>query len=152
MIRQEVSVKDFYKIAKDNEYFLWHFLQKEQESTRLLIWSIFKENKVIHQDIDNALVHILDKINIPYFESYVEDSIDFLMDMGLDSKLLWSTKKYDNLYVDKKFYEYPEMFSTKLFEPQVFIGASITFQIIKKNERHATSIIKCSDKIFYYDN
>jgi hypothetical protein len=30
MIRQEVSVKDFYKIAKENEYFLWHFLQKEQ--------------------------------------------------------------------------------------------------------------------------
>ena len=57
-----------------------------------------------------------------------------------------------DLYVDKKFYEYPEMFSTKLFEPPVFIGASITFQIIKEDERHATSIIKCSDKIFYYDN
>ena len=90
MIRQEVSVKDFYKIAKENEYFLWHFLQKGQELTKLSLWSIFKENKVIHQDVENALVHILDKINIPYFESYAEDSIDFLMDMGFSGKLLYN--------------------------------------------------------------
>ena len=29
------------------------------------------------------------------------------MDMGLDGKLLWSTKKYKNLYVDKKYYFNP---------------------------------------------
>ena len=90
MIRQEVSVKDFYKIAKENEYFLWHFLQKGQELTKLSLWSIFKENTAVNKDFDNALIHILDKINIPYFESYTEDSIDFLMDIGLDGKLLWS--------------------------------------------------------------
>ncbi len=55
-------------------------------------------------------------------------------------------------YINTKKYEYPEMFSTKLFEPNVFIGASISFKDIKSDDRHATSIIKCSDKIFYYDN
>jgi hypothetical protein len=103
MIRQEVLIKDFYRIAKENEYFLWHFLQKEQEATRLSIWSIFKENTAVNKDLDNALIHILDKINIPYFESYTEDSIDFLMDIGLDGKLLWSSKNFKNWYVDKKY-------------------------------------------------
>ena len=55
-------------------------------------------------------------------------------------------------YINTKKYEYPEMFSTKLFEPDIFIGASISFKDIKSDNRHATSIIKCSDKIFYYDN
>ena len=103
MIRQEVLIKDFYRIAKENEYFLWHFLQKEQEKTRLSIRSIFKENTTVNKDFDNALIHILDKINIPYFESYTEDSIDFLMDIGLDGKLLWSSNNFKNWYVDKKY-------------------------------------------------
>ena len=107
MIRQEVTIKDFNKIAKENEYFLWHFLQKDQEETRLSLWSIFKDNKAINKNIDNALIHILDKIDIPYFESYTEDSIDFLMDMGFDSRLLWSPEKYEKFHIDKKFYFRP---------------------------------------------
>ena len=103
MIRQEVSTNDFYRIAKENEYFLWHFLQKEQEATRLGIWSIFKENTAVNKNVDNALIHILDKIDIPYFESYTQDSIDFLMDIGLDGKLLWSSNNFKNWYVDKKY-------------------------------------------------
>jgi len=103
MIRQEVSTNDFYRIAKENEYFLWHFLQKEQEATRLGIWSIFKESTAVNKNVDNALTHILDKINIPYFESYTQDSIDFLMDMGFDGKLLWSSNNHKNWYVDKKY-------------------------------------------------
>jgi hypothetical protein len=102
MIRQEVSINDFRRIAKENEYFLWHFLQKEQESTSLGIWSIFKENTSTNKNVDNALIHILDKIDIPYFESYTQDSIDFLMDMGLDGKLLWTSNNFKNWYVDKK--------------------------------------------------
>jgi hypothetical protein len=103
MVRQEVSTNDFYRIAKENEYFLWHFLQKEQEATRLGIWSIFKESTAVNKNVDNALTHILDKIDIPYFESYTQDSIDFLMDMGLDGKLLWSSNNLKNWYVDKKY-------------------------------------------------
>ena len=113
MIRQEVTIKDFNKIAKENEYFLWHFLQKEQEASRLSIWSIFKENTAVNKDIENGLIHILDKINIPYFESYTEDSIDFLMDMGFDGELLWNPQKFENFYIDKKYYFRPTIIGFK---------------------------------------
>lgn len=113
MIRQEVTIKDFSKIAKENEYFLWHFLQKEQEASRLSVWSIFKENTAPNKDIENGLIHILDKIDIPYFESYTEDSIDFLIDMGFDGELLWSPQKFENFYVDKKYYFRPSIIGFK---------------------------------------
>jgi hypothetical protein len=106
MIRQKISVKDFNKIAKENEYFLWHFLQKEQESSALTMWSIFKEKNEYHKQ-DNVLLSILDKINIPYFESYAQDSIDFLMDMGLDGKLLWNPIKLENFYIPPQQYFQP---------------------------------------------
>lgn len=107
MIRQEVSIKDFHKIVKENEYFLWHFLQKEQEATKLAIWSIFKENTDVEKDVENGLIHILDRINIPYFESYTEDSIDFLIDMGFDGQLLWNPQNLKQIYIDKKYYFSP---------------------------------------------
>ena len=107
MMRQEILIKDFHKIAKENEYFLWHFLQKDQETNSLSIWSIFKENTDVGKDVENPLTHILDKINVPYFESYTEDSIDFLIDMGFDGKLLWNPQKYTDFYTDKKYYFSP---------------------------------------------
>ena len=106
-MRQEILIKDFHKIAKENEYFLWHFLQKEQESTALNIWSISKKKSTVDENIENGLIHILDRINIPYFESYTEDSMDFLMDMGFDGKLLWNPQKYTDFYTDKKYYFSP---------------------------------------------
>jgi len=107
MIRKEVTVKDFNRIAKENEYFLWHFLQKEQELSSLAMWSIFKEKKIDRNGIGNVIVPVLNTIDIPYFESYTEDSIDFLMDMGLDGNMLWIPSKYKNFYVDKKHYFKP---------------------------------------------
>jgi hypothetical protein len=108
MIRQEITVKDFNKIAKENEYFLWHFLQKEQENNALIMWSIFKEkNDTIKKRPENEMKLVLDKIDIPYYESYTEDSIDFLMDMGVNSEKLWEPKKYKNLHIDKNRYFSP---------------------------------------------
>ena len=43
MIREKVVVEDFKKIAKENEYFLWHFLMEDQYDTINSIWSIFDE-------------------------------------------------------------------------------------------------------------
>jgi len=100
MIRQASSIKDFNVIAKENEYFLWHFLQKEQESSALAMWSFFKEKNEVNEE-DNALLPVLNKINIPYFESYTQDAIDFLMGMGIDGKLLWKPSKLKNFYVPK---------------------------------------------------
>jgi len=108
MIRQQITTKEFDKIAKENEYFLWHFLQKDQENTALMTWSIFKEKVAVgSQDLENVMKVVLDKIDIPYFESYTEDSIDFLIDMGFDGKQLWAPHKYKNWYVDRNSYFSP---------------------------------------------
>lgn len=84
----KVSHKDFYKIAKENDIFLWHFLQKNQNDGDLTLRSIEEgnEGKKIH------LNFLLKEINIPYFESYTEDSIDFLHELGISYDNLWSPK------------------------------------------------------------
>lgn len=82
-----VSHKDFMKIAKENDYFLWHFLQKKQNDGNLLIRSVYEgENK----GSTNQLNLLLKEINIPYFESYTEDSIDFLHELGIPYDKLWN--------------------------------------------------------------
>jgi len=84
----KVSHKDFYKIAKENDIFLWHFLQKNQNDGDLTLRSIEEgnEGKKIH------LNFLLKEINIPYFESYTEDSIDFLHELGISYNNLWNPK------------------------------------------------------------
>jgi hypothetical protein len=74
----KVTHKDFIKIAKENDYFLWHFLQKNQNDGDFIIRSINdggNENKAYHLNL------LLKEIKIPYFESYIEDSIDFLHEL-----------------------------------------------------------------------
>ena len=73
MIREKVTCGDYFKLAKENEFFLWHFVQKKQNEGTLVLSTILEETKETNQ-----LPLILDNIDIPYFESYTEDSIDFL--------------------------------------------------------------------------
>jgi hypothetical protein len=83
----KISHKDFIKIAKENDYFLWHFLQKNQNDGNLTIRSIEEgDNKdsALHLNI------LLKEIDIPYFESYTEDSIDFLHELGIPYDNLWN--------------------------------------------------------------
>ena len=90
MIREKVTCGDYFKLAKENEFFLWHFVQKKQNEGTLVLSTILEETKETNQ-----LPLILDNIDIPYFESYTEDSIDFLLGLGL---------KYETLYQNKKSY------------------------------------------------
>jgi hypothetical protein len=82
----KVNHKDFIKIAKENDYFLWHFLQKNQNDGNLTIRSIEEGNK----DSKLHLNILLKEIDIPYFESYTEDSIDFLHELGIPYDKLWN--------------------------------------------------------------
>ena len=83
MERKIIKHTDFIEIGKNNEYFLWHFLQKDQEKHMVNIFSIFKEK----EDSDNLLNDILEKLDISYYESYVEESIDFLISSGTNQKV-----------------------------------------------------------------
>ena len=78
MIREKVLVSDFDRISSEHESYIWHFLTKDDRQFEL--FSYFKEPKFnqIH-----ALKEVIDEFEIPYFESYVEDSVDFILNSGI---------------------------------------------------------------------
>lgn len=75
MIREKVIVSDFDKIARENEYYIWNFTHYNEN---LQIKSIFQPE---HPFLPNALIQILNTIPVPYFESVIEDSYDFLINL-----------------------------------------------------------------------
>jgi hypothetical protein len=83
MERKIITYKDFKEIGKNNEYFLWNFLQKEQEKNILTLFSIFSEKK----KHTNGLKVLLDSLDISYYESYVDESVDFLINIGVENKM-----------------------------------------------------------------
>jgi hypothetical protein len=91
MIREQITVKDYEKISKENEYYLWHFVRKNDTGISD-IYSIFKDD-----DKQNHLKPMLELIDIPYFESYIEDSLDFLdmLGMPLDFLYIKDVKKFN---------------------------------------------------------
>lgn len=87
MIREKVTVKDFSTIAKEHKHYLWHFVQKKQNKTRLAYYSYFDETN--HSGHPNPMIPFVDKLDLPYFESYTEESIDFLMDTNIHGDKLY---------------------------------------------------------------
>ena len=87
MIREQVTVEDFNRISKENEYYLWHFVKKEYVAS-LEIQSYFYDKTEKYK-----LKTILDMVDIPFFESYTEDSVDFLINLGFSAKKFWSGGK-----------------------------------------------------------
>lgn len=112
MERKIITYNDFKEIGKKNEYFLWHFLQKKQEKNNLVFYSIFKESKTI----ENQLNNILPFLNISYYESYVDENIDFLITSGVN-KNLWEPPSR-NINVDPNF----------LFKPVILLFKGYTFK------------------------
>lgn len=86
MERKIITINDFQNVARNNDYFLWHFLQKNQESSGLEFYSYFKQR----ENRDHKLKELIDLVEIPYFESYTEDSIDFLNGLGIPYERLWT--------------------------------------------------------------
>jgi len=86
MERRIITVKDFQSVARNNEYFLWHFMQKKQKDSSLALFSYFDKR----EGEENKIKEIMDLVNIPYFESYTEDSIDFLNGLDIPYANLWS--------------------------------------------------------------
>jgi hypothetical protein len=95
MIREQVTIQDYERISRENEYYLWHFVRKSGPGP-VMIHSIYEENNFGQ---GHQLRGILDKINIPYFESYLEDSFDFLINIGFSDKNLWipETKEFNTI-------------------------------------------------------
>lgn len=94
MIRERVKCEDFKRIAKENEYFLWHFLMEDQYDTSHALWSIFDEklNPGTQLPEVNQLDVLLSMTDVPYFESYVKDSVDFLINLGFNATNLYKLR------------------------------------------------------------
>jgi hypothetical protein len=76
MIREKIGVKDSEKVAKENEFFIWHFFNS---NLSLTLNSIFLPNNPF---FPNPLHEILNIISVPYFETESEDAVDFLINLG----------------------------------------------------------------------
>lgn len=77
MIREKIKVEDFERISKENEFFLWNFVVHNKHN--LEIRPIFESNS--NDEFPNALISILEIVDIPYFETEVKDAYDFLINL-----------------------------------------------------------------------
>lgn len=76
MIRKKITVEDFEKVAKENEFFIWHFFNPH---LNLSLNSIFLPPKPLNP---NPLPEILRVIDVPYFETDSKTAYDFLINLG----------------------------------------------------------------------
>jgi hypothetical protein len=116
MIRERVTVDDFEKIAKENEYFLWHFLMEDQHNTIMGLWSYFEDK--IEPSNGEPVIHmvktLLSMTDVPYYESYVKDSMDFLINLGLNGKNLHILRNpWPHLPPNKNFHYVPVVIGFK---------------------------------------
>jgi hypothetical protein len=78
---------------------------EEQHDSSLGLWSIFdKKNDFDGSQMINPIDVLLSEINVPYFESYTKDSIDFLINLGLDAKLLY--RHVENFFISPRRMSY----------------------------------------------
>lgn len=82
MIREQITVQDFEKISRENKYFIWHFVMKDDNFSQPTMRSIFDENEKFYRS-SNAMVKFLEIFNVPYFESFSDESINFLDMLGV---------------------------------------------------------------------
>lgn len=80
---EKITSKDFYRVAKEHEYFIWNFVSKDASPT-LQIQSYFSELEL------HPLKEIIDLLKIPYFESEIHDEVDFVINLedGYAQKIL----------------------------------------------------------------
>lgn len=86
---KKILPQDFREVAQSNEYYLWNFLQREQDSSDLTFWSVFDSKTGKKHRKENLLIDFLKVFPISYYESYVDESVDFLVDFGISPKLLF---------------------------------------------------------------
>lgn len=89
MVREQIKVEDFDRVGRQYEYFIWNFVSKNQNVNWPTIRPIFDFDETYYKS-PNFLIPLLEVFDVPYFETYIEDSIDFLSNLGvpLDSLYL----------------------------------------------------------------
>jgi len=86
MIREKITTKDYERISKENEYYIWHFTMSDTTGIAA-IFSIFRDDEYGREG--HMMRSILDIYDVPYYESEIKDSIDFLDMIGIPLQSLW---------------------------------------------------------------
>lgn len=86
---QITSISEFWNIARREETFFWHFIQKGQCDATV---SIKPLSNLDGNTCIGPLHHIVEEFGITIYESYVEDAINFLVDLGYSSSVLYNPK------------------------------------------------------------
>ena len=89
MVREKITTKDYERISQEHDYYLWHFVNKGEYKLNKTIFSVFDDYYLGRQ---HRLKEFLTMCDIPYFESYIEDSIHFV-DNIVPLDRLWTSKK-----------------------------------------------------------
>lgn len=90
MEKKRVKIDSYFEISENHEFFIWHFVQKNQHENTLELYSALE-----YDFGDNILSKIVDASEIPYFESYTEESIDFLNNLGYSFERLYIRNRFD---------------------------------------------------------
>lgn len=113
MDAQKISVEDFKKISIGNDYYLWSFLQKKQHLTSLTIWSVVDGPLTNPKyKIKNHLLELLEIFPIRLYESYTEDSVDFLMNLGIH---------HENIFIRKFLKNSKHLRKEQYYNPHIFL-------------------------------
>ena len=121
LTRKVVTYSEYRKISQENEFYIWHFLQKNQCSRRQELCSYFEKRSGESENYFHPLKYFLDSTSLPYFESYVEDSIDFLINLGIPNEFLVNVKSR-KLAVNNEE-KYPPLFMA--FNRFKMVGSSL---------------------------
>jgi hypothetical protein len=96
MIRKIIKVSDFNEIKKEHEFFIWSFLNRKPNC--LVIKSVLEIVGPHEGNCGNVndMVEILNTFkDLPYFESLTEESVDFLMNLGIPADKIWETTHFN---------------------------------------------------------
>lgn len=70
----KITHHDFNQISKENEFFIWHFFVPEKTILEIKSYDFNGFGR-------NYLKEIIDITKVPYFESKVEDEVNFLCEL-----------------------------------------------------------------------
>ena len=87
MVREKITINEFDRISKEHEFYLWHFVSKNHDVGWPTIRPIFDFNEESY-GAPNRLIQVLEIFDVPYFETIIEDSLDFLDTLGAPLEFL----------------------------------------------------------------
>jgi|688.fasta_scaffold42739_6 hypothetical protein len=84
-----VTTKDYFKICQENEYFFWHFISNNNSHRSTVIKPV---TNITGEYFHSPLNEIQNQLGIKIYESFTEDSVDFLINLGYKSNNIFLPK------------------------------------------------------------